>query len=124
MEDSAVQVPAATSGRIFGDAAVWIEALPLCARCWLCFQEKVGQELGELALEQPNGLVQDIAHLWFIFVTFKMSQMTCKPLSYRQEDMRFAAPALLGSSLCFPSPGPSIPIRFGPRGHTHQRSGG
>lgn len=31
MEDSAVQVPAATSGRIFGDAAVWIEALPpLC----------------------------------------------------------------------------------------------
>lgn len=104
MEDSAIQAPAETSGRIFGDAAVWVEASPLCAHCWLCFQEKVGQDLGELALGQPNGLEQVIAHLWFIFLTFKTSQMTCKPLSYRQEYMRFATPAAAQEPTLFPFP--------------------
>lgn len=34
------------------------QSLPFCAHCWLSFQEKGGQIVGELALEQPTGLVQ------------------------------------------------------------------
>lgn len=38
------------------EGALEMLAEVLCAHCWLSFQEKVGQKLGELALEQPNGL--------------------------------------------------------------------
>lgn len=75
---------------------------PLCPLL-VTFSRKGRTGIRRAALGQPNGLEQVVAHLWFIFLTFKMSQMTCKPLSYRQEDMRFAARAVAQSTL-FPFP--------------------
>lgn len=101
---TAGQVPAETSGRIFGDTAVWTKALPLCARCWLSFQEKVVQELGKLALEQANGLEQVIAHLWFVFLTFKMGQMTVSLCLPNRKTCTLLPPAVAQEPTSVPFP--------------------
>lgn len=80
MEGGAVQVSAEPSGRSLGAAAVWAEAVTHVCQLLAEFSRKDRLGIDELALEQPNGLAQVIADPWFIFLTFKVNQMTSTPL--------------------------------------------